>query len=46
MEGAYINMRLILLLPYLNKRMGYFKTVDRKQEIRNREIVPYSFFGV
>ena len=46
MEGAYINMKLIignresgpgnwLLVPYLRKRLGYFKTV--KSAPGNRE---------
>ena len=46
MEGAYINIKLIIgnresgignwfLVPYLNKRLGYFKTV--KSETGNRE---------
>ena len=41
MEGAYINMKLIIgnlesgtrnwfLVPYSSKRLGYFKTVDRE----------------
>ena len=45
-EGAYINIKLIignresetgnwLLVPYLRKRLGYFKTV--KSETGNRE---------
>ena len=40
MEGAFNNMKLIIgnresgtgnefLVPYLSKRLGYFKTVDR-----------------
>ena len=33
------------LVPYLSKRLGYFKTVDREQGIRNRELVPCSLFG-
>ena len=52
-EGAYINMKLIignqesgtgnwLLVPYLSKRLGYFKTVD--QGTGNRERVPCSLF--
>ena len=56
MEGAYINMKLIIgnresgtgnwfLVPYLSKRLGYFKTVDREQGIGNRELVPCSLFG-
>ena len=46
MEGAYINMKLIIghresgtgnwfLIPYLRKRLGYFKTV--KSAPGNRE---------
>ena len=63
MEGAFINMKLIIgnresgtgnwfLVPYLRKRVGYIKTVDRKQGIGNtesgtgnRELVPCSLFG-
>ena len=56
MEGAYINMKLIIgngesgtgnwfLVPYLSKRVIYFKTVDREQGIGNREPVPCSLFG-
>ena len=48
MEGAFINMKLIIgnresgtgnwfLVPYLRKRVGYIKTVDREQGIGNRE---------
>ena len=51
MEGAFINMKLIIgnresgtgnwfLVPYLRKRVGYIKTVDREQGIGNRELVP------
>ena len=51
-EGAFINMKLIIgtresgtgnwfLVPYLSKRVGYFKTVDRKEGIGNRKLVPY-----
>ena len=47
-EGAFINMKLIIgnresgtgnwfLVPYLRKRVGYIKTVDREQGIGNRE---------
>ena len=53
MEGAYINMKLIIgnrksatgnrfLVPYLSKREGYFKTDDREQGIGDRELVPCS----
>ena len=56
MEGAFINMKLIIgnresgtgnwfLVPYLSKRVGYIKTVDREQEIGNRELVPCPLFG-
>ena len=56
MEGAFINMKLIIgnresgtgnwfLVPYLSKRVGYFKTVDREQGIGNQELVTYSLFG-
>ena len=55
-EGAFINMKLIIgnresgtgnwfLVPYLRKRVGYIKTVDREQGIGNREPVPCSLFG-
>ena len=55
MEGAYINMKLIIgnresgygnwfLVSYLSKRMGYFKTVDRERGIGSRELVPCSLF--
>ena len=55
MKGAYTNMKLIIgnresgtenkfLVPYLSKRVGYFRTVDRKQGIGNRELVPCSLF--
>ena len=48
MKGAYVNMKLIIenretgtgnsfFAPYLSKRLGYFKTVDREQGIGNRE---------
>ena len=54
-EGAYSKMKLIIgnresgtenwfLVSYLSKREGYFKTVDRKQGSRNRELVPCSLF--
>ena len=47
-EGAYINMKLRIgnresgtgnwfLVPYLSKRLGYFKIIDREQGIGNRE---------
>ena len=56
MEGAFINMKLIIgnresgtgnsfLVPYLRKRVGYIKTVDREQGIENRELVPCYLFG-
>ena len=46
MKGAYVNKKTDnrepgigkwFLVPYLSKRLGYFKTVDREQEIGNRE---------
>ena len=47
-EGTYINMKLIIgnreLVPYLSKRLGYFKTVDPEQGIGNQFLVPY--FGL
>ena len=47
-EGAYINMKLRIgnresgtgnwfLVPYLCKRLGYLKIIDREQGIGNRE---------
>ena len=56
MKGAFINMKLIIgnresgtgksvLVPYLTKRVGYFKTVVREQGIGNRELVPCSLFA-
>ena len=50
MEGAYINMKLIIgnqesgtgnwfLVPYFSKSVGYFKTDDREQGIGNLELV-------
>ena len=55
MEGAFINMKLNIgnresgtgiwfFVPYLSKRLGYFKSFDREQGIGNRELVPCSFF--
>ena len=55
MEGEFINMKLIignresgtgnwLLVPYLSKRVGYFKTVDREHGIGNREPGTSSLF--
>ena len=32
------------LVPYLSKRLGYFKIIDREQGIGNRELVPCSLF--
>ena len=54
-EGAYNNMKVRIgnresgtgnwfLVPYLSKRLGYFKIIDREQGIGNRELVPY--FGM
>ena len=56
LEGAFSNMKLIIgkresgtenwfLVPYLSKRVGYLKNVDREQEIGNRELFPRSLFG-
>ena len=53
MEGADINIKLIIgnresgtgnwyLIPYLSKRLGYFKIIDREQGLGNRELVPCS----
>ena len=55
MEGAFINMKLIIgnresgtgnwfLVPYLRKRVGYIKTIDREQGIGNREPGTSSLF--
>ena len=55
LEGAYINIKLIIgnresgtgnwfLVPYLRKRLEYFKTVNRKQGIGNREPETSSLF--
>ena len=55
MEGAYINIKLIIgnresgtgnwfLVPYLSKRLGYFKITDREQGIGNREPRTSSLF--
>ena len=55
MEGAFINMKLIIgdresgtgnwfLVPYLRKRVGYIKTVDREQGIGNQEPGTSSLF--
>ena len=55
MEGAYINIKLIIgnresgtgnwfLVPYLRKRVGYIKAVDREQGIGNREPGTSSLF--
>ena len=52
-EGAYIDMKLIIgnresgtgnwfLVPFLSKRLRYFKIVDREQGIGNRDIVSRS----
>ena len=53
--GAYINMKLRIgnrepgtgnwfLVPYLSKRLGYFKIIGREQGIGNQFLVPY--FGM
>ena len=55
MEGAYINIKLIIrnresgtgnwfLVPYLSKRLGYFKIIDREQGIGNPEPGTSSLF--
>ena len=57
MKGAFINIKLIIgnresatgnwfLVPYLRKRVGYIKTVDREQGIGNREPGTSSLFLV
>ena len=54
-EGAYINMKLRIgnwqsgtgnwfLVPYLSKRLGHFKIIDREQGIGNREPETSSLF--
>ena len=54
-EGAYINMKLRIgnresgtgnwfLVPYLSKRLGYFKIIDREQGIGNRKSGTSSLF--
>ena len=55
MEGAYINIKLRIgnrepgtgnwfLVPYLNKRLGYSKVIDREQRIGNTEPGTSSLF--
>ena len=58
MEGTCINIKLIIgnwesgtgnwfLVPYLNKRLGYFKTVkigNRESGTAKGKLVPY--FGI
>ena len=58
MEGAYINIKLIIgnresgtgnwsIVPYLTKRLGYFKTVkigNRESGTAKGKLVPY--FGI
>ena len=57
MEGAYIDIKLRIgnrepgtgnwfLVPYLSKRLGYSKIIDREQGIGNpeRELAPCSLF--
>ena len=55
MEGAYINIKLRIgnrewgtgnwfLVPYLSKRLGYFKKFYREQGIGNREPGTSSLF--
>ena len=54
-EGAHINLKLRIgnresgtgnwfLVPYMSKRLGYFKIIDREQGIRNREPGTISLF--
>ena len=54
-EGAYIYMKLRIvnresgtgnwfLVPYLSKRLGYFKIIDRERGIGNREPGTSSLF--
>ena len=54
-EGAYINKKLRIgnresgtwnwfLVPYLSKRLGYFKIIDCEQGIGNREPGTSSLF--
>ena len=54
-KGAYVNIKLIIenresgtgnwfTVPYLSKREGYFKTVDREQGIGNPEQGASSLF--
>ena len=55
MEGAYINMKLIIgnresgtgnwpLVPYLRNNLGYLNLSNWKQGIGSRELVPCSLF--
>ena len=55
MEGAHIKRKLRIgnresgtrshfLVPYLSKRLGYFKTVNLQQGIGNRELVAFTLF--
>ena len=55
MEVAYINIKLRIgnresgtgnwfLVPYLSKRLGYFKIIDREQGIGNPESGTSSLF--
>ena len=55
MEGACIRIKLIIgnresgtgnwfLVPYLRKRLGYFKLLNRKRGIGNREPETSSLF--
>ena len=52
MKVAYVNIKLIIekwesgtwswfLVPYLSKRLGYFKIVDRDKGTGNQLLVPY-----
>ena len=55
MEGAYINIKLRIgnresgtgnwfLVPYLSKRLGYFKIIDHEQGIGNPKPETSSLF--
>ena len=55
LEGAFINIKLKIrnresgtgnsfLVPYLSKRLGYFKIIDRDQGVGHREPGSSSLF--
>ena len=57
MKVAYVNIKLIIenwesgtwswfLVPYLSKRLGYFKIVDRDKGTGNQLLVPYFLMWV